>query len=121
MSKPIDYGGYYKTKYSDYSKIMVEATITSLYHITEDKEATKYSLYISSLTYANTEPIKIITRSTELSYFNPMPTKENLHCMIVRPDNANSLLALGLNSTSRYFCQVILISLYTNIGKFLLH
>ena len=73
---------------------------------------TKFILQLNTATYIPFTPITVNTYSFSLDFSGPSNPM-----IILRPDHSNSIFAIGLNSIHKYYCQILMVSAYTNYGN----
>ena len=95
--------------------------VTGLLHqinMINNKPETSYVLTICNFYYTINKSKEIHRRKLKVNYSNPIVNNENSpKCLMIRPDPIDSVVAIALNSHHKYYCQVILMSLYTGFGN----
>jgi len=74
----------------------------------------EFALTVHSLTYIPNNPINLNHYSLDLEFSNPLSKKSSgIKTLIVRPDHSNSTINFILNSTHKYYCQILMFSLHS--------
>lgn len=115
----VSYDGY--CKHIPSKKICFKAicaSFNSQRHLVDKKNSIKkYTVDLCWFNYAENEPVENHNLSYEIDFSNPLTmTNSKLKCLILRPNNGFSMVALALNSTYKIYCQLIILSLNTNYG-----
>lgn len=95
----------------------IKITTGSLSSKRESASTKKYALTLHSLVYVFNSPSEVCSRSFDLDFASPLPGKASgSKVLLVRPDHCDSMVAAVVNSTHKYYCQILIVSLHTDFG-----
>ena len=81
------------------------------------KNKTCFILSITSFSYIINEFIEKFNYESYIDFSNPLAFNNSWQkCFILRLDHGGTMVAIGLNSTHKYHCQVLLLSLTNGYG-----
>ena len=90
---------------------------TKYEYAANSKQEMKYWLTVNQVNWIHGEECRNVQKAFAIEYSQPNAKKETLKkVLIIKPDNAQTCVAIVVNSLHKYYCQILLMSLQTAIG-----